>query len=276
MSILNDSDLQAIRQSVQQVAGTNLEVPRPFRLGDKRNPPTVRVENEPGMVYAYPADGTGDSIPIVNSLPDEQLIYGTYVLVVPYKETFRIVSLAPEDRYYSDGVAVRPQRAVTLSQINNGLLRPLEPAGMKVQVTPGIFGVAGTMYHLGITLLSKSFTADVPATAGQSVAIRIDLDPAAKALSYTSGSEFAMTSHSGDFANYPADVPDTRICVGWVRLTNGMTSITRDEILTGLEVVSKSGSASAIDAVNDLYWNRDGRSTYVFASIGEPVRKRAT
>jgi hypothetical protein len=215
-------------------------------------PAPIAEVGVPGMVWVRPvaSNEIGDAIPATYS--GDALQPNALVDTLPYKGGLKIIGYAPENAERSGGVVTRQQTPISISQLDYGLLRPLNPPSMRTLVSGANYVLDGTSY-LVPNIVSKDFTADIPVS--DAVGIMIELDPTTNALTYTSSSAFAIDLNLAEaFADYlTKSVNGARFLVGYVKLYTGVdvTGITRNDILNSPEVLNKS-SAGAVAGVSDI------------------------
>lgn len=272
MGILNRDDLRAIEDAQRDTLGNAVETPRVYRLGRKLpdGTPELPVEGRPGWFWVRPqGEDSGEAIPANNTgLVQEQIIYGAYVKCAPFGSELEIIREAPQNKDYAGSVPAPAQRAVRLDQFNYGLLVPSSPPSMRVSIYEARYVVGDTVYHVP-NLLSKDFTADIPATANTAIGVLIELDATTRTLYYTnsSGTFGAGASLLSVFNTLPTTLTDNRFLVGWVKLYQGMSAIARSEILPAQEILSKGTGGSSTTTPNRLFLPFAG--DYLVLSSGE-------
>jgi len=254
MSILNESDLQEMYVAARDTWSTHIETAKTYRVGRVLTDGTVQVyvpnPEIPGMVWVRPYTSNsldGEAIPALNvSLTSEEIVPNCFVSVKPSAKGLTIVGRAPEDALYREGVPVRPQRPINISQFDVGLLRPMYPVVMRCIVSEAAYTL-GNLRYLVLNRDTKDFTADIPVTVGLAVGILVEIDPATGTLYYTTGTTFNTNLTLKDVfnVNLIKTVQPGRFASGWVKLYNGMTAITINEVLAAQEVLAKSGSGAS-------------------------------
>jgi hypothetical protein len=139
------------------------------------------------------------------------------------------------------------------SQLDWGLLHPTEPPSSRVILGGGVFRNVSAWYALPDLISSDLLSAYLGSlTAGQALAVQIEVAVSTGAITYTAGSAFTDTSrdsetgavdHTSVFANYPAGTSNTLRQWGWVKIYYNMTVITEQDILVAPD--ESGGNASA-------------------------------
>lgn len=240
-------DPKAFARALADARGDRTRAKRPAKLGNPTNA-LVRVPDgvadQTGLVYIHAFDGsdpTAVATAMVDGLPDERLIYGLDVLTETRNGRKVVVgqneALAAQ---YTKNVYTNMQRTVRQDQADFGLLRPVSNR-MYALVSAGTYRVGDNVYIVD-DLVTKDFTSDIPGTGGQARLVLVMLIPSSGVLNYTNGSTFAQSTYANaraafDGSQAPA-IPNSsyKLC-GYIYLYNGMTAITRDEILSTHEVL---------------------------------------
>lgn len=241
MPILTDADLDRVSEGRRATLRDDLRKPELMRVGKIRADNTIEVyPDELGEVYVRRlGDGVGEAIPVLyNGEPMEP---NAFVEVAPYRGRLRIVDYAPENAQRREGVPLRPQAPISISQFDYGLMRPTAPPSMTVVVTSALRNLNGTA-HLTGNLPTKSFAGDVP--VADAVAVMVELDPTDGSFTYTTSGSFGtdLSLAAAFTAHLPASIGSSRFLCGYVKLYAGQETITREDILPAPEVISKTGS----------------------------------
>jgi len=245
-----------VAQAIQQTLGDVITDTVTMRLGNPALAANVnRIDvpltetNGVGMVWVHDITGEGGATMAENTgaypLQNKDKIFGRYVQVKRTANRLQIVGFAREDAGYMHGVNIPDQVPVSIALFSWGLLQPTDPRSMKAFLTQAVYGGQ----YLVRSQETKDFTADIPGTAGQALAVLVELDPATGTLYYTNGSAFDATiTHENAFTLYPKSADSTRYTAGWVRLENGMTAVLESKhVYPAQELLSKGGGAGGAD-----------------------------
>ncbi len=226
-----------------------------IETGDRINVPLTETD-QPGMVYIHDLAGEAQGVGMaLNAGPgriaDREKVFGAPVLVRERADgTFVIAGTGYEDyAEYVYNVPLEDPALINVNRLDYGLLQPTEPRSMQALVSKAYWREAGAIYQLP-DQFTKDFTADIPAAAGQAIAVLVEVTPSTGALAYTNGSTFdaALTHEQAFAAYYPQP---TGALVGWVKLTSGMTTIERDNLLPAVFVLGETSDEKAKVSAND-------------------------
>lgn len=245
-----------VAPAVQTTLGDGIVESITMRLGNpalavsvNRIDVPVTETNGVGMVWVHDITGEGGITMAENTgaypLQTKDKIFGRYVQVKKTRDRLQVVGFAREDAGYMYGVNLAEQVPVSIALFSWGLLQPTEPRSMKAFLTQAIYGGQ----YLVRAQETQDFTADIPATAGEAIAVLIEVDPTTGILAYTNGSAFDATlTHENAFASYPKSADSTLYTAGWIRLENGMTAILEGKhVYPAQELLSKGVGAAGAD-----------------------------
>ena len=245
-----------VAPAIQNTLGDTITDTITMRLGNPALAVTVnRIDvpatetNGVGMVWVHDITGEGGATMAENTgaspLQTKDKIFGRYVLVKRTRDRLQLVGFAREDAEYMYGVNLAEQVPVSIALFSWGLLQPTEPRSMKAFLTQAIYGGQ----YLVRPQETQDFTASIPATAGEAIAVLVEVDPTDGVLYYTNGSAFDATlTHENAFASYPKSATAGRYTAGWLRLENGMTAILEGKhVYPAQELLSKGGAGGAAD-----------------------------
>lgn len=272
-------DWDRIEEAIRLSVGDKLANEASMRLG---NPLTGEIPDEdndiPGMVYVHgassdisailggtPIDPDDDGQFISSALLTPEvidqglLIYNAPVRVVKSGLGYRITGLdGIRATEFFKGLKERPQRSIDLSQLDFGLIQPLESSsGLRVLISSFKPVMEDTAYWVP-NLESDDLTSLIPTDPGKAVAVKFEVDPVTNTIIMEAGSEFDNTSHELAFLPYyPKAVLTTAYLVGWVKLYYQMTQVAITDILHAQELFNKGGGGGGdIVVFNNmpLYW----------------------
>lgn len=253
--ILKPDDLQAITDAIVETLGDNIAAPRVYQLGKQWPDGRREVKRRDsrarrGEVWVrLPGQDVGAAVPAVNTaLSDDELVFGNFVEVKKQNKRLRIVGPAVESAEYLARVPIAPQRLISPSQFNYGLLLPKSPAVMLATVTAAFRLIDQTQYYQP-PIDTKDFTADRP-SAGLAIGVFIEIDPVDSTLYYFNSATFSDTLTllaAFQSGAVKSTVTSGRFPVGWVKLFNNQTGISRAEILpaAGLIAAGSGGTQAA-------------------------------
>lgn len=288
-SQFTDTLAAAFGDSILKPAGARLGNPTLPPTSDRINVPLTETE-QPGMVYIFDVVGETQGVTMaLNSGPGKlaprDLVFGQFILVRKVNEQYVISGVDYQtSAEYIHGVTLPNPEPVQIGQINYGMLQPTNPRSMRAFVSGATYGGE---FDVPDTETADQ-TANIPATAGNAVAVLVTLDPTDGTLAYDVGSAFDATlSHQQAFATYYPKNADTSLyTVGWIRLQNGMTAIlegvhlyARPEYLNkgggvggSSAIVVAEGDGQAVGSSGSLnyVWNSPDTDTGEFWAMGDP------
>ena len=251
-AIITADLLDEIRQSVRDTWDNAVEQPKVYRLGRKLSDTQYEIKGgRPGEVWVRPVTGpdeVGQAVIAVNTvLSEDQLIYGTFVDVLPWRGGLRIIGRAPEDAEYNGDIVVQQQAYTDASHFLPGLITPSRPASNYVIINETFRVFDSTAYYQP-SLLSKDFASDRPA-AGNAIGVKLEVDPTTNVITYTNSSSFAETIsplaafNAGTLSN---TVSSGQFLLGYVVLRGSADVIQREDVLTAHEIITKGASGGEI------------------------------
>ncbi len=195
-----------------------------------------------------------------DKVPDGVAIYGTPVYVKQVRGGYEVDGLAGvQAAEYLYGLKDRLQRSVDVSQIDMGLTRPTSPPSSKVIVTQFPCVLNNVAYFVPALLSSDLIAAYAPVTAGQAVAVKIEVDPATETLHYEAGAAFTNMTHKQAFNTYyPKDIDPARLLSGWVKIYSGMTIIQIEDILHAQSLITGGGGVDMATIAASVLVDRAG------------------
>jgi hypothetical protein len=184
----------------------------------------------------------------IGKLRDEDLIYGTPVYVISVNNELHIHGLAGYlAAEYTHRVVVRPQRSINLAQLDIGLLQPATPPDMTVFISGFTTVAENTVYRVP-NLVTDELGSYVPDTSGKALGLMVEVDPVTALLTITAGPEFdfdpdiGFPTHEQAFdLYYPKTVASDSVLLGYVRLYQGIASITVFDLYAAQEVIGRGG-----------------------------------
>ncbi len=256
---------KGLDEAIADVLGDSIRAGVLYDLGDPfTGEVEIRLEDAemPGLVWihAHAADNTTLSgqpevtspedkqtatralLP-ANKIPNDLQVYGLPVLVKEVGGILIIDGLSPvEAAQYLYGLKNHPQRSVDISQLDYGLLRPTTPISPKVLMSPFRPALDGTVYDVpALASIDLVAAYEGALSIGQAKAIKVEVSPTSPALYYTAGDAFTDTTHKLAFADYyPKTVTTGRYLLGWIKIYEGMTVITVNDIYPAQEIYSKA------------------------------------
>ncbi len=291
-------DYENLSKALVQADGDNASDPVSARLGnsaldddqDRIKVPLTETD-QPGMVYVFDVIGLDDGVTqALNSGPgklsDRDLVYGRYILLKKRGTGYVVHGVDYQrDAEYIANVNLPTPGSIKVGQLDWGLLQPTTPRSMRALVSMAVYDGD----KLVQTQETIDFTSDIPAGAGDALAVLVTVNPTTQVLDYTLGLlEFDATiSHTDAFEDYyPLNTdPDLRT-VGWLKLINGMTAITEGRhIFAAQQILGGSGGGSTsvifiaegngqgVAAAGDSFeydWNTPEVDTGTFWSAGSP------
>lgn len=250
-----------------------IETPRVKALGHplrkNTNNPVKAILNEdtdtPGMVWVHEIgeDAATSFAMVLNSgigkLGDDELIYGTPVKIL--KDS--IYGLADyEAAEYLEGVSVRPQRSIKISQLDIGLLKPTNPPSMSVILSEATY-VIGSAVHR-VNDMSITFSSITP-NVDEATPVMISIDPTTGIVTLTEGDTFVYLpdvrhpDHRDAFVPfYSKVVPSGGHLCGWVRIYDGQEAIELFDIFAAQEILNKGSSGVPVIACGGQVRTSDG------------------
>lgn len=250
-------DTERWKRMAAEAVGDQITQPIPARLGHpvpESVTDPIRVPESiigrPGYVYirgiaaADDGDLQGVSIALnegLGKLRREDMIYGAFIMVRKGRDGGWIVAGtdAESNAQYVDKLVVHPQSSTVLSQFDNGLLQPTQPPTMMAGIGYGTYRYMGYLCKV-VSQLTKNFSADIPGSPGQALAVAVEVNPVDNTLFYTNGSVFssALTDQEAFDGGYLPQ-PSKALMAGWIKLVNGMTAIKHiANIIPAHEVIS--------------------------------------
>lgn len=260
---------------IAQTLGDSVREPELMDLGD---PLTGQVDiqlaeaEHPGLVWVHARRGNnlvisnnaaaddedkqGRSRALIypNKIPDDMRVYGTPVYVAERNGILTVMDLGGLAAVeYLYGLKNHPQRSIDVSQLDYGLIRPTAPPSGRVVISPFRPTLDGLAYDVpGLQSSNLIDAYEGILNAGQARAVKIEINPATRAISYEAGSAFTDTTHALAFAAYyPKTVAVNRFLVGWVKITEGMTAVGVNDIYAAQELYSKT-TTDGVTAINSI------------------------
>lgn len=250
----------SISDVIAQSLGSRISEPE-FALMGNFATKLIKVDDadQEGLVWIH---GLGDdktsSYPAFNSAEIKE-IFGRPIEVELTKFGYKIVSLAPEDATFTDGVNLSSQDPVYRESLLFGGIIPIEPADGTVLVMNATYRVDNQHYITkdavsgnlidGSTNDTSAVSIDLPTTSGQALIVMVQIDPTTEAITYKQSAEFNASFTMYQVSqNGALPTPDIgNYLVGYVRLTKGITALTWNQVMNTPDVLTVMKNSTGIN-----------------------------
>lgn len=240
------------------ILGTSIRPKIPAVVGHPNDQSLVYAtdNDEPGLVWVHGGNLSGAHL-AYNEMPyaREHLVWGSYVKLEQGVNGYIIVSMDAEySGIFFDGYTPQDQKPVYMEQIMYGTLQPnpdtsnpmkalcigaiVDDTRLKDQLT-GDFST-GTVQD------TSAANIVIPTSGNTALGVLVQRVVSSGEVQYKQGSEFSsLLTHKQAFdAGYYPTKDTGTFRLGWIKLVNGMTSISPSHIHTRPDIYSLSPSAN--------------------------------